>query len=175
MKSIFIVIIVLFSFNKSFSQNKFERDLILTNDQNDKWFLNLKSLPKEEKLDFVVKRMVLDTNIYLAKGNGVYKTIGANSIENKFKGCCRPMFLIVKNKESFEFGYGEGKGHIGNNNNISIVAFAKQLNKIKVEEIITYTGASAAALYGSKAIGGIVIINIKDDESYKILHQVVYN
>ena len=173
MKSLLFIFCLLLSKVCS-AQNRIDtaelkKKLILTETQNNNWLDSLKKLPKEAQFSFIAERMVLDTNVNFIT---VYpdrinlKNVIKN--ENKIIGCCKPIIIFALKKDKNESILIQND----NTNNKIINQLHQVKGEINISEISIYTGATATALYGSRAMGGVIILNISDNKSINLIKNV---
>ncbi|MFI5451481.1 hypothetical protein ACHMWN_04925 [Pedobacter sp. UC225_61] len=165
-RNLFIFCLLLSNFCSA--QNKIDtaelkKKLILTETQNNNWLDSLKKLPKEAQFSFIMKRMVLDTNVFIPKyfPDGIKPIL---STPNKYTGCCKPIvvFAFKKDKKNVLV--------INDVVNIKIISQLHQIKKeISIDELNIYTGSTATAIYVSRAMGGVIILNISDNKSINLI------
>jgi len=164
----FLFIFCLLLSKVCFGQNKIDttelkKKLILTEKQNNNWLDSLKKLTKEAQFNFIAERTVLDTNVFIPKyfPDGIKPIL---SSPNKYTGCCKPIVVFVFKKDK------KNSLVINDITNIKIISRLHQVKKeISIDELNIYTGVTATALYGSRAVGGVIILNISDNKSINLI------
>jgi len=141
--------------------------LILTNDQNTKWFDSLKNLSTLQQVHFILERIILDTNIYIKYPQPDRIRLDYNSFEKfKFEGCCKPLIVV----ENVTY-YGDSEFNPSRSTK-DLKKFEKLLNNIIIDEIQVMPTAMAEALYGIEARSGTLLLKVSNKKSNKLIKKL---
>ena len=72
-----------------YAQN--QADLILTEEQNEKWFETLEQLSLPNQIDFLNKRLLADTNIFVPSN---LDRVHVDKPDNRQVGFCKPIIVV---------------------------------------------------------------------------------
>ena len=138
--------------------------LILTKEQSDRWIIKIKKEIKSKQLDLIRQRILLDTNIYIRQ-----------SYPDRIK------FDTEKEKRTRTEGYGKpllvfnGQYFADFNNktkNKSIKELANFLTDNKIKSVSIIKDTQATAIYGSRAICGVIQLTTKDKKTLKQIKEI---
>lgn len=127
-------------------QNK--DDLVLTQEQNDKWFETFGQLSLEKQIETLNKRLLADTNIFIPNNFELLEKVQLNGRQ---VGYCKPLMvaggvqLSIENRTSPE----------------DIQHLTSLLTTRTVKKIEAIKGNQATALFGSRGTCNGIIITIK--------------
>ena len=160
--------------NYSFAQinidtSELKKKLILTEKQNDDWFIKFEGNSKSDKLVLLTERLILDTNLVFQKQ---YFHSNLRKQDNLTNNGLTPSktagnkILLVVNNYIFSEDYYEPKL-------IKYLENTKHLiNKIIIDDIKVLRGASAAALYGRMGSNGVIFLNSSDNKSIHLVNKL---
>ena len=148
--TIFGIFILLFisTFLSAYGQTQ---NLIITREQNNKWFDSLKTLTLTQQLVTINYRLLTDTNIFVRQFyNDRIRVI--DSLGKRVYGDGKPMLIIggyvmpIDNKTE----------------NKKIIALTQLLDTINIKTVLAMSGNDPAmsAIYGNSAQSGIIVMII---------------
>lgn len=140
------------TFNTSYGQVNPER-LILTKAQSDAWISRLELAPIDAQISLIKDRILLDTNVYVRSSYPDRIRVQDES-ENgkKIEAYSRPLLVIHGKCQHY---------HVNITNrtkNESIRQLAKLLTQENIKLLAIRKDDKAVAIYGSRAIGGVIIL-----------------
>ena len=136
-------------------------ELILSEKQNKQWFNHIDTLSIPAKLDAIIKRLYLDTNIYVQTKGDVFKYDSSFIIQKEI-GCCKP--IVSVNGTILEFYYFKTtRSYLITNANV--IAFSNFLKLATVYSINVLDSERAQQIFGEYGDGGAILINIIDRKS----------
>ena len=145
--SIFILLFIS-TFLSAYGQTQ---NLIITREQNNKWFDSLKTLTLTQQLVTINYRLLTDTNIFVRQFyNDRIRVI--DSLGKRVYGDGKPMLIIggyvmpIDNKTE----------------NKKIIALTQLLDTINIKTVLAMSGNDPAmsAIYGNSAQSGIIVMII---------------
>lgn len=144
------LILTIFSFLtiSLYAQN--QADLILTQEQNDHWFETLEQLSLQNQIDFLNKRLLTDTNIFIPNR---LDRIQGDKLAGRQAGFCKP--IIVAGGTAISIG----NRTLPND----IIQLTSLLNSSTVKKIEVIKGDEATGLFGSQGVckGLLITVNKK--------------
>lgn len=167
MKKLFLFVLILQS-TLAFSQNK---TLILTKEQNTKWFEELKTRNLESQLGMIKDRILNDTSIFIRVSNpdGIKSSVPQESVKNKVAGQCRLVYVISYNqKKVFSLIF---------NNSFpaqKIVLITNLINTENFTGIETLEGTTATAMCGSNGDCGVIMLKTDKEEVLNKIKSIVF-
>lgn len=143
-------------------------DLVLTKEQNEKWFDELEKMDLGNQLTSIKERILQDTNVYIKRyyPHGI-TPVNESKPGNRITGCCKPLF-IFGNKVDFFIKFGN---KTLNRTASELATFITEDEVVKIQII---RNASAAALYGQRGSeGGVIIFTIENKESLDRIKEII--
>lgn len=131
-------------------------NLILTKAQSDAWISRLELAPIDAQLDLIRGRILLDTNIYLRSSHP--DRIGLqDESENgkKTEAYCRPFIVINGTCRHYHVNI------TNRSRNGSVIKVAELLTEKNIKLVAVHKDDNAVAIYGSRAIGRVIILSAK--------------
>jgi TonB-dependent SusC/RagA subfamily outer membrane receptor len=124
-------------------------DLVLTKEQNEKWFDQLEKLDLTNQLSVIKNRALQDSCVYV-DNTGYCGMVKIKQSKEKpkhgIKACHKPLLIF----DGVPF---DGK------------RIADFINEEEINEIKILKGPSAAALYGMRGDAGVILLTFKNKES----------
>jgi hypothetical protein len=143
------------------AKNSNSSGLILSENQNKQWINHIDTLSISAKIDAIIKRMYLDTNIYVRTKGDVIKYDSSFKIHKEI-GCCKP--IVSVNGKILEFYYFKTlRSYLITNTNLK--AFIDFLKLATVYSIDVLDSEKAQQIYGDYGDGGAILIKITDRKS----------
>lgn len=141
--------------------------LILTRDKNDKWIAELETGLLSNQLTSIRTRILLDTNIYVRSSYPDRIKIQDESDNGKkIESFGRPLIIVD----------GQCKHYSLNINNRtsskSIRELSKLLTEENIEKVTIYKDVNATAIYGSRAVAGVIILTVKAKKTCKRIQDI---
>jgi hypothetical protein len=146
--------------------------MVLTREQNDKWFEDLKHCTLENQLDMIKFCMLSDTSVFINEsypdGITIDRFPKLDSLKSiRTNGFCKPLYLM-KYGES-EVLYFQFKNPIGTESVKTVVAL---LNKFSVKSVEVLQSETNSGIYGSLSSYGIIILKIRGKKLWDSLKQI---
>jgi hypothetical protein len=154
-----ILILTLFSLLTISLYGQRTDDLILTQEQNDKWFETLEQLTPQNQITFLNNRLLADTNIFVMTNDDRHKTIQLNGRQ---VGFCKPIIAAGGVLLSIENGTRPG----------DVRRLTALLTHKTVERIEVLKSDRASALWGSRGICKAIIISINGKRTKRKLEKL---
>jgi TonB-dependent SusC/RagA subfamily outer membrane receptor len=131
-------------------------NLTLTSEQNENWISQVEQVSLDNQLRLIRERILADTGVYVRSSAPDRIRIGDESQNGKKKeATARPLIIFA----------GKCKHVTPNINNKtdneSILLLTSLLTRDKIQKITILKGPDAAAIYGSRAVGGVFILAVK--------------
>jgi TonB-dependent SusC/RagA subfamily outer membrane receptor len=138
--------------------------LILTKEQSDKWILKVENEAKPKQLDLIRQRILLDTNIYIRQifADGI-KFDNEKARGSRTYGYGR--LLLVFNGEYFVYIDNE-------TTNKSVLELVDFLTDSKIKNVAIIKDSQATAIYGSRAVCGVLLLTTRDKKTFKQIKEV---
>jgi hypothetical protein len=166
MSRAFTLSFCLFTVLKSVGQVAPE-NLILTKAQNDTWISRLELAPIDAQIDLIRNRILLDTNVYVRSSYPDRIRLqdeGENG--RRIEAYSRPLLVINGKCQHY---------HVNITNktkNESIRQLAELLTGENMTSVAVRKDDKAIAIYGSRAIGGVVILSAKSRKICKEIQRI---
>ncbi len=146
-----------------------KQKLILSEEQNTKWFDSLKKLSTPQQMNFILDRVILDTNVYIkySYADRIHVDYSIQS-KTKFEGCCKPVIAIETIPIVFYFDDKFDQEKILD----GIGKFKQMINDVIIDEIQVMPKERAMAFYGSDAMHGAILLKITDKKSIKLIKKL---
>jgi hypothetical protein len=142
----------------SFAQSGTRDSLILSAEQNDRWLKGLETSLIHDQVKMIRERVFADTAIFVREVFADRISIDY-SHEKRIEGVCKPL-LVFETRPAY----------IGNKTSrASIEKLAKLITTANVKTVTVMKGAKAQAIYGSRAMCGVVILGLKN---YEVIAEV---
>lgn len=151
MKSWITITFLLISTAASLAQSTTRDSLILLTDQNDRWFSKLETAPLNDQVKMIRERILADTAIFIREAFADRISIDY-SHEKRIEGAGKPLLVFesvpayISNKTS----------------KASVEKLAGLITTGNVKNVTIMKGAKAQAIYGSRAMSGVVMLGLKD-------------
>ncbi len=132
------------------------RDLILTQEQNEDWFLHLEQSELKDQVELINRRILSDTNVFVPSNTDRYI---AENVNGRILGYCKP--IIVAGGTLF---------YIGNGTKTSDIKRLTELLTIKtIKSIEVIPKEKAIGIYGSRGECRELLVTIKKNSTKKKL------
>jgi hypothetical protein len=143
-------------------------DLILTKEQNEKWFNELEQMDFANQLPAIKNRVLQDTCVYINETGycGMFKSKQPKKKSKDRIGTCYKPLLIFD---------GEIINNTSGSEIVNAAEIAEFLDDDKIREIKIIRNVGAAALYGSSANSGAILFSFKDKESLGVMKNILAN
>lgn len=157
--TIFCLLLISFLCSAQVQTNHF----ILSCEQNKDWVQKLKSADLDNQLASIKNRILTDTSVFFIATRNPH---GPDKIEEGYNKTthCRPLYIFTSNDNKvFLLSPNPDKK--------AVKEIAKYLAQAHVSKIST-TDIKAAAIYGSRASHGVIFVEFKDEEVFKLLNNL---
>jgi TonB-dependent SusC/RagA subfamily outer membrane receptor len=156
-----LIVVAVLIISTTMSAQYAQDSLVLTEEENENWILNLEKETKIKQLDLIRKRILLDTIIYLRQG--LPDRIKINYEKGKgVRTEGQGRVLLVFNRQYLAYINNKTRGQ-------SVAKLTSYLTDNKIEGISIIRNPQASAIYGSRAAYGVIILTTKNE---KILRQI---
>jgi TonB-dependent SusC/RagA subfamily outer membrane receptor len=154
-----VLLIIILTISTNLTAQSQVDSLVLTKEQNNRWILKLERETKVRQLDLIKKRILSDTNIYVSKYYpDRIKFDNEKAKGKRTEGYCRP--LLVFDAQYYAYIDNGTKGK-------SIIQLTKFLTDNRIESLLIMKDSQAAALYGSRATCGVILLTTKGKKTLK--------
>jgi hypothetical protein len=154
-----VLMLTIFSFLTISLYGQSKDDLILTQEQNDKWFETFEQLTLRNQIEFLNKRLLADTNIFVTTNFERLETVQLNGRQ---VGFCKPIIVAAGVEISIE----------NRTEPRDVRHLTSLLNTKTVERIEVVKGDQATALLGSRGICKGIIISINGRRTTRKLEKL---
>lgn len=143
-------------FNASYGQVSPD-SLILTKAQSDAWISRLEVAPVDAQLDLIRNRILLDTNVYVrSRYPDRIRLQNESANGKKLEAYSRP-FIVINGKCQHQ--------HVNITNSTkreSVKQLVELVTGKNIKLVTVHKDDNATAIYGSRAIGGVIILSAKN-------------
>ena len=138
--------------------------LILTESQNDRWFLALKEKTASEQLSSIRHRILMDTNVYIRQGYPDRIKIDVERDRGmRADGFCKPM--LVFNQQYAVY--------IGNKTTSkSVLELSRLLTDDRIANVSIIRDANSAAIYGTRGSCGVIVFMTRNRKTLKQIKSI---
>jgi hypothetical protein len=152
-----------------FSQNQM---LILTREQNDKWYEDLKSSNLVNQLDLIKSRMLSDTSIFITKLYPDRLTIDRFPQLDSLRkirtiGFCKPLYVISFKQKEIEYLHFDNPIQT-----YPIKRIAELINSNNIYEVEILKDDNATAIYGTNGNCGVLLLKTNNRKFWKELKRL---
>lgn len=163
----FILSFCLFAMPKVSVGQVIPDNLILTKAQSDAWISRLEHASIEEQIDLIRGRILLDTNVYV-RSSYPDRIRYQDESENgkKIESFSRP-FIVIDGKCQHYY-----VNITNRTKNESVRQLAEFLTEENMKLVAVHKDDNAIAIYGSRAIGGVIILSAKNRKVCKKIEQI---
>lgn len=154
-----ILILTIFSLVTISLYGQSKPDLILTQEQNDKWFEAFEQLSLQNQIDFLHKRLLADTNMFVPTNFDRLETV---QLKGRQVGFCKPIIVAGGVEISIE----------NRTKPVDVRHLTSLLTAKTVERIEIVKGDQATALFGSRGICKGIIISINGKRTKRKLQKL---
>jgi hypothetical protein len=135
-------------------------DLILTQEQNANWFIQLEQIELKNQIELINKRILLDTNVFIPPNRtDRYLT---DNLNGRLSGYCKPVIVA-----------GGVPIYIENRTKISDIKRLTDLLNLKtINSIEIISGDKAKAIYGSKGGCKALIVTLRKKSTKRKLEKL---
>lgn len=157
MRAIILTIFILGTLNL-FGQIE-STGLILTQEQNEDWFLHLGQSTLKDKIKLINKRILSDTNVFVPNKTDRYI---AENLNGRLSGYCKP--VIVAGGIPI---YIENKAETSD-----VKRLTELLNSSVIKSIEIISGEKAIAIYGSRGECKVLVVTILKKSTIRKLEKL---
>jgi len=152
-----------------FSQNQM---LILTREQNDKWFENLKAHNLAGQLDLIKSRMLSDTSIFITKSFPDRLTIDRFPKLDSLRkirtiGYCKPLYIISFKQKKIKYLHFDNPIQTD-----QIRCIVELINNNNINEVEILKDDYATAIYGTNGGCGVITLKTNNKKLWKDLDRL---
>jgi len=133
------------------------KDLILTQEQNENWFIRLGQIEFKDQVDLIDRRLLLDTNVFIPN-----RYTRENFNGRRLAGFCKPIIvaggipILIENTTNTD----------------GIERLTKLLNVKTIKSIQIIDGEKATAIYGSRGECKVLIVTIEKKSTKRKLKKL---
>ena len=141
--------------------------LILTKEQSDAWISQLELAPIDAQIDLIRDRILLDTNVYVRSSYPDRIRLQDESEKGKKTAAYRRPFIVINGKCQHY--------HVNITNSTkreSVKQLVELLTAKNIKSVTVHKDDNATAIYGSRAIGGVIILSAKNRTLCKELERI---
>jgi len=157
------VVITLFFLALAVEAQSIQDSLILTESQNDRWFLTLKEKVKSEQLSLIRNRILLDTNVYIRQSYPDRIRIDAEKDRGVRKdGFCKPV-LIFNHQGVYISNRTKSK---------SVLELSRLLTDDKIINVSAMKDGNTTAIYGTRGACGVILFATRNKKIFKQIESI---
>ena len=159
----FLTLIIVLLMQHNISSQSLSDSLLLTTEQSTEWLNKLEKLPVHSQIELIKKRILLDTNVYARSASCriILKTNASDSVVNtedpnektdkkKPERIYSNRILIILN--------GLPIHDVGEMDTQTAMIHIAEIDKLNIKKTAILKGATTTALYGSRAVMGVIIL-----------------
>jgi len=174
MKTKILFLVLFIQIASAFTQNK---TLILTKEQNDKWFRDLKYSRLDTQLDLIKSRIQSDTNIFIIKAYPDGLTLDRFSKLDSLRkirvtGYCKPLYIISFKEDKIKY-YSDNPIQTASIQYLGNLLNNRNINRIDVLNCKSATELYGA-LYGASCNCNVIAMETKSKKLWKLLEKLNY-
>ena len=142
-------------------------NLILTEEQSDAWISRLELAPIDAQIDLIRDRILLDTNVYVRSSYPDRIRLRDESEKGKrIEAYSRPFIVINGKCQHYHVSI------TNRTNSESVKQLAGLLTGENIKLVTVHKDDKAVSIYGSRAIGGVIILSTKSRRVCKQFEQI---
>jgi hypothetical protein len=154
-----ILLITTFSLLTTVLLGQIKDDLVLTQEQNDNWFGSFEQLGLDKQIEFLNRRILADTNIFVPTNFELLEKVQLNGRQ---VGFCKPLMVAGEVQISTE-----NRTRTEDVKHLTSLLTTRTVKKIEVVK-----GNKATALLGSRGACNGIIITIKGRRTKRKLEKL---
>lgn len=171
MKTSLLLIMLIIQTISLFSQSQ---NLILTREENDRWFKDLELSSTSGKLELIKLRMLMDTSVFITKSypdrlilDNFPKLDSLSKI--RLKGYCKPLYIISFKQNKVKYLHCDNPIQTD-----QLRLIANLINKSNIIDINILKDDYAKAIYGSNGNCGVIIMTTRDKKLWNNLEKIKF-